>query len=357
VSMCSSAPAHRHSIFCIIPPHMLRQIARNGDARQRELALETLAHDSTNRSNREVANFAEHMTFRRPPVLRSHQANRHVYDVHHQTTLPGTIVRSEGQQPVADTAVNDVYDNLGHTFDFYLQKYGRVSVNNAGMALNATVHYSNGYDNAFWNGGQMVFGDGHVFHDLTKPIDITGHELTHGVTQYESGLAYHDQPGALNESMSDVFGIMIKQFALNLTADQSDWLIGDGVLPFAGQALRSMKAPGTAYDNKLLGKDPQPADMAHYLQTAQDNGGVHLNSGIPNRAFYLAAVAIGGYAWEKAGQVWYDTQRDVALKNMAQTVTFKSFAELTEKNAASRYGDTSPERKAVAGAWSEVGVI
>jgi Zn-dependent metalloprotease len=99
-----------------------------------------------------------------------------------------------------------------------------------------------------------------------------------------------------------VFGSLIKQYVLKQTADKADWLIGEGLLTFKGQALRSMKAPGTAYDNDLLGKDPQPADMKHSVRTAQDKGGVHINSGIPNRAFYLVATAIGGHAWEKAGR-------------------------------------------------------
>jgi Zn-dependent metalloprotease len=114
-----------------------------------------------------------------------------------------------------------------------------------------------------------------------------------------------------------------------------------------------MKAPGTAYDNKVLGKDPQPADMQHYIHTAQDNGGVHINSGIPNRAFYLVATTLGGNAWVKAGQIWYDTIRDKSLRS---TATFAGFAGRTVANAKRRYGATSTEQKAVADAWNKVGV-
>jgi Zn-dependent metalloprotease len=113
----------------------------------------------------------------------------------------------------------------------------------------------------------------------------------------------------LNESVSDVFGSLVKQYSLKQTASEADWLIGAGLLTFKDQALRSMKAPGTAYNNNVLGKDPQPADMQHYVHTAQDNGGVHINSGIPNHAFFLVATALGGNAWVKAGQIWYDTIR------------------------------------------------
>ena len=352
-------PGLRHSIFCMIPPHVLREIARNGNAQQRQFALDTLALDTTHRSHRAIMNFAQQAAAVGPVIISAPHVHRNVYNENHGTTLPGALARAEGQPPVADASVNEAYDGLGHTFDFYLNIYHRNSINNAGMTMNASVHYATGYNNAFWNGSQMLFGDGdgHIFNSFTKPLDVIGHELTHGVTQYESGLAYHDQPGALNESMSDVFGIMIKQYVLNQTSAQADWMIGDGLLTFPGQALRSMKAPGTAYNNPIMGKDPQPADMTHFVHTSQDNGGVHINSGIPNHAFYLAAMAMGGHSWEKAGQVWYDTQRDVALKNISQTVSFKGFANLTVAHAASRYGATSAERNAVFNAWHTVHVL
>lgn len=114
-----------------------------------------------------------------------------------------------------------------------------------------------------------------------------------------------------------------------------------------------MKAPGTAYDNNLMGKDPQPADMAHYVPTAQDNGGVHTNSGIPNRAFFLVATALGGNAWEKAGQIRYDTIRD---KSLNPSASFAAFAGRTVANAGHRYGSNSVEQKAVSDAWNQVGI-
>ena len=171
------------------------------------------------------------------------------------------------------------------------------------------MHYGRGYDNAFWDGTQMVFGDGDgtVFNRFTIAVDVIGHELTHGVTEHTAALVYQGQSGALNESISDVFGSLVKQQALGQDAAAADWLIGAGLFTaqVKGVALRSMKAPGTAYDDPQLGKDPQPATMADYVETTDDNGGVHLNSGIPNHAFYLAATAIGGHAWEvrRAGLV------------------------------------------------------
>ncbi|MDE2004304.1 MAG: M4 family metallopeptidase, partial [Betaproteobacteria bacterium] len=207
----------------------------------------------------------------------------------------------------------------------------------------------------FWDGRQMVFGDGDgdLFNRFTISLDVIGHELTHGVTGDEAKLVYLGQAGALNESISDVFGSLVKQRAQKQTAAQADWLIGAGLFTskVSGVALRSMKAPGTAFDDPVLGRDEQPATMAGYVHTTTDNGGVHTNSGIPNHAFYVAAMAFGGYAWEKAGRIWYETLRDRRLK---QTSTFRQFAVLTAQNASQLFG--APGRKIVAAAWKEVGV-
>jgi Zn-dependent metalloprotease len=352
-------PNHRHSIFCILPPHILNEIAKNGTPQQRESALQTLGMDHSIRANRLTFSLlgglqGPHVDAASPAVP---QKQRSIYDAHHAESLPGSLVRSEGQAAVADKSVNQAYDGLGDTFDFYLNAYQRNSIDNKGLPLKASVHYGKNYDNAFWNGQQMVFGDGDnkIFTDFTNCLDVIGHELTHGVTGSEANLTYQGQPGALNESISDVFGCLVKQKKLNQTAAQADWLIGAGLLAkgIHGVALRSMKAPGTAYDDPVLGKDPQPATMAGYVQTAQDNGGVHLNSGIPNHAFFLVASAIGGNAWEKAGQIWYDTLLDPRLKPSAN---FAAFANLTSLNAGRRYGSNSSERKAVIDGWHQVGV-
>lgn len=345
---------HRHSIFCILPPHVLREIARNGNAAQRNAALNALALDGTLRTQRLTVTLtaaaAVPAAVAAPP-----QAHRTIYTANHSQSLPGTLVRSEGQAAVSDVSANEAYDGLGHTFSFYLDSYQRNSIDDHGLPLVATVHYDKNYDNAFWNGQQMVFGDGdgQIFNRFSESLDVIGHELTHGVTGSEANLTYLNQSGALNESVSDVFGSLVKQYALKQTANEADWLIGAGLLTFQGQALRSMKAPGTAYDNNLLGKDPQPADMAHYVHSAEDNGGVHINSGIPNHAFYLLATALGGNACVKAGQIWYDTIRDKSLK---RTASFSAFAGRTIANAGHRYGTNSTERKAVMDAWHKVGV-
>jgi Zn-dependent metalloprotease len=174
------------------------------------------------------------------------------------------------------------------------------------------------------------------------------------VTETEASLIYYEQSGALNESLSDIFGSLVKQYHLGQTADQADWIIGEGLLTSAinGKGLRSMSAPGTAYDDPLLGKDPQPAQMSDFIKTKEDNGGVHLNSGIPNRAFYLAATALGGYAWEKAGYAWYDTVCDRALP---QNADFATFAKLTIAHGEKRSGKETAQ--AIEQAWKTTGVL
>jgi len=338
---------------------VLRQIALNGTPQQRAGALQTLATDQTFRALRAAQSLPTAPARRRPsPLAAEGQKQRTIFDAHTTQNLPGDVVRTEGSPPSADVAVNEAYDGLGATFDLYWEVYERNSIDDEGLPLNATVHFGQNYDNAFWNGERMVFGDGDgdLFNRFTIAIDVIGHELTHGVTQDEAQLIYFFQPGALNESVSDVFGSLVKQHTLNQTADQADWLIGAGLLTanVNGVALRSMKAPGTAYDDPVLGKDPQPAHMRDFVFTFQDNGGVHINSGIPNHAFYLAATNIGGFAWEKAGRIWYETLRDPQLR---PNWGFLRFARLTIAVAGRLFGDGSAEQEAVRDAWNQVGIV
>ncbi|MCW2826148.1 MAG: peptidase family protein, partial [Aeromicrobium sp.] len=239
----------------------------------------------------------------------------------------------------------------------FAQAFDRASIDGAGLPLHATVHYGQRYDNAFWDGDRMVFGDGdgEVFGRFTSSLSVIGHELAHGVTQYTADLVYEGQSGALNESVSDVFGALVEQHALGQSAAAASWLIGEGLFTdqVEGNALRSMREPGTAYDDDVLGRDPQPAHMDDYVQTRADNGGVHLNSGIPNKAFCLVATAIGGKAWETPGRIWYDTLLDGVLSPDA---TFAEFAAATAATATRLYGDPSPQHRAVLDAWSTVGV-
>jgi Zn-dependent metalloprotease len=341
-----------HPLSCIMPPHILRAIAERGTPEQRAWAVQVLAVSERMRGRRELLGDMATAT-----ALAAQGRQRTVYDARGGSQLPGTPVRGEGDKPIKDAAVNEAYDGSGATWDLYHDVYDRNSIDDRGMPLVSTVHYRVAFDNAFWDGSQMVYGDGDgkIFQRFTKAVDVIGHELTHGVTQYEAGLAYADQPGALNESFSDVFGALVKQRSLGQSVEQADWLIGAGLFTAVvhGTALRSMAAPGTAYDDPVIGKDPQPADMAHYVETSDDNGGVHINSGIPNRAFYLAATTIGGNAWENVGRVWYVTLRD----RLRPQSDFNAAAGFTIAVAQELFGTRSAVVSAVRTAWKKVGVL
>ncbi|MCI9889602.1 M4 family metallopeptidase [Micrococcales bacterium 31B] len=294
----------------------------------------------------------------RPSATPAGSLDRTIYDAKNGEDLPGDEVRAEGDGALDDTAANQAYDGLGDTYALFNDVYGWSSMDDKNLPLLATVHYSRDYDNAFWNGTQMVFGDGdgQIFTVFTSSLSVIGHELAHGFTQYTTNLEYQGQAGALNESISDVFGVMVEQYAAKQSADEATWLVGAELLAegVKGVALRSMKAPGTAYDDPNLGKDPQPADMEHYVDTTEDNGGVHINSGIPNRAFYLAATGIGGNSWEGAGKVWFTT---CTSGSVPETATFEQFAEATVAAAVTLYGEDATETAAVRDAWVTVGVL
>jgi len=343
-------------VCTVVPPYLLQRLAQAPErpgawtsVPVSASAANTLEHDTDLRRQRRAS---------LPKVAtRTAGLTRAVSDAETSRTLPGRLVRAEGAPASGDAAADEAYDGLGATYALYDQAYQRSSLDGAGLRLDATVHYGQQYDNAFWDGQRMVFGDGdgEVFTRFTVSVSVIGHELAHGVTQFTAGLTYSGQSGALNESMSDVFGVLVEQHAATQSADQASWLVGEGLfLPAVqGRALRDMAAPGTAYDDDVLGKDPQPATMAGYVQTTEDNGGVHLNSGIPNHAFHLAAVALGGYAWERAGQVWFDVLTGGTLK---PDVDFAGFAAATVAAAGRRYGGGSDVQTAVRTAWSDVGV-
>jgi Zn-dependent metalloprotease len=253
--------------------------------------------------------------------------------------------------------VDEAYDGLGATFAFLLEAYGRSSLDDAGHPLDATVHFGRDYDNAFWDGERMVFGDGdgELFLRFTVSLSVIAHELTHGVTQFTANLTYQGQSGALNESIADVMGALVEQYDRGQSAAEASWLIGAELFgpSVQGRALRSLAHPGTAYDDDLLGRDPQPGHLDDYIETDEDDGGVHLNSGIPNRAFYLAATELGGKAWERAGQVWYDVLTGGELRADAD---FAEFAVATVRAAQRRFAGSPQVPDAVRAGWEGVGV-
>ncbi|SLM62133.1 MULTISPECIES: M4 family metallopeptidase [Dickeya] len=332
----------------IIPPYILHRIINNGSDEERRCAQQTLMHVQSL-----MVTAVTH------PVSHEERADtqvlREIYDAAHQQTLPGSVIRKEGQSGNGDTAADEAYNALAVVHDFFWKVFGRNSLDNKGLPLLASVHYGKNYQNAFWDGKQMVFGDGDgkIFNRFTLSLDVIAHEMSHGVIESESNLLYFRQSGALSESLADVFGSMIKQYHRNQKVQQADWIIGEGLLSddIDGKGLRSLARPGTAYDDLLLGTDPQPAHMRDFVNTREDNGGVHLNSGIPNRAFYLTAIALGGYAWEKAGQIWYDAICD---KELPQNADFSIFARFTVEHAKKRFNAAVAE--AVMRSWHQVGI-
>jgi Zn-dependent metalloprotease len=339
----------------IIPPHIVRKLAESADPIVRARALQSLAMSARIRGRRDV------LSALALPSRGNQGLHRTIFDAGNSTSLPGNQVRDEGQAKTGEPAADEAYDGLGATYDLYEQAFGRNSLDDRGMRLIASVHYSQNFDNAEFDGQQMLFGDGdgQYFNRFTVAIDVIGHELTHGVTQYTAGLDYNDQSGALNESFSDVFGSLVKQHDKGQDAASADWLIGLGIFttrvqsgdPARGAALRSMLHPGTGYNDPVFGKDPQPDHFRGYVHTQDDNGGVHLNSGIPNRAFALTAVAIGGNAWEDAGKIWYKT-----LLRLHPTAQFQDCADATYQVAGELFGSGASQQQAVLDAWSQVGI-
>ncbi|UMB69322.1 M4 family metallopeptidase [Mycobacterium paraterrae] len=345
----------RKPLNCILSPDLLVSVARDAAPEDLQAILSTIEYDHSFRQSR--AEVAARQTGVSQAALAAVPAggapHRMIYDQNNSSDrVAGTLARSEGDPPVADASVNAAYDNFGSTYQFYWDVFARDSIDGQGMTISGLVHFGSKYDNAFWDGQSQMFfgdGDGRLLTDTTKGLDVIGHELTHGVTQHTANLVYSGQSGALNESISDVFGSLIKQYHLNQTAAQADWLIGaDIVGSLLKPSLRSMKAPGTANPH-----DNQPADMDHYVQTTSDNGGVHINSGIPNRAFYVVASKLGGPAWKTAGTIWYDALTNPRLQPNA---TFAAFAAVTLNQARIRYGATSAEADAVSAGWDDVKV-
>jgi Zn-dependent metalloprotease len=351
-----------HGLHCVLPPIVLENIARKGDDQQREWATRALSQDHSIRLARvqnSLAGVGAAGRDRADALVGAvaPKPARVISDAHGTEDVRGPIVRREGDGPTGELATDQAYDGLGDTYNFWLETYGRNSIDNAGMPLRGVVHFGDSYPNAFWDGQRMVFGDGdgQVLGVMTGSLDVIGHELGHGVTEKEAGLKYWGQSGAMNESLSDVWGSLVKQYKLRQDAASADWLIGADVWTptISGDALRSLKAPGSAYDDPLVGKDPQPGHMDQYVETIQDNGGVHLNSGIPNHAFYLAATEIGGFAWEVAGRIWYEALQQPALTPDAD---FVAFARLTVAAAQRLFGRDSAPMQAVSAAWENVGV-
>jgi Zn-dependent metalloprotease len=357
---------HFNPIHCIIPPYMFTRLMESSNKKIADLAVNSNFRSFRFRSDRiffHKASLQEKSILGLIPKQPGKETcQMEVYDCQHKTDFAGAVLLwdTKHNQKINSVAGKNVIKGGKASWDFYWQLFGRNSIDNKGLLIKQYVHYDKGMDNAYWDGRRMVYGDGDgvVFSSFTSDIDIIGHELTHGVTENEANLDYENQPGAMNESFSDIFGIMIKQRFNNQDVKKSNWLIGERVMIGPKYALRSLKAPGTAYLNHPeLGDDPQPATMDKY-QNLPDNpsgdwGGVHINSGIPNFAFYIAAYNMGGYSWEKAGRIWYSVLTDISLARNANFVEVKN---LTIVHAEKIFGINSNEVKAVKQGWLEAKV-
>lgn len=357
--------SHGSSCACCfaLPPYMTDHLRRHARDRRVRESLARMHEDS--QQQRIVRKAALSMRRRAPGATPEPKLDRRIYDCEKTTDLLKRLARKEGGRKTQDIAVTEAYDYSGMVFRFFETVYKRASIDNENLPLVSSVHYQEqddvGYDNAFWNGRQMVYGDGDgvLFNRFTIARDVVGHELAHGITQYEAALKYERQSGALNEHFSDVFGVLARQWAdKDGDPKSADWSIGNKLFKPARlrkMSLRNMKAPGTAYDDPELGRDPQPAHMKDYKDLPNtdlgDWGGVHVNSGIPNHAFYRAAVAIGKPAWEIAGKIWYIALCD----RLRDNANFAKCAYETISVARDFYDGATAQK--VQTAWMEVGVL
>jgi Zn-dependent metalloprotease len=335
---------------CFLPPHILDKMTEAADADTRRIGTENKEVAAAARATRTVYRLMPGMAAIPSPTDRK---NRLVYDMENRRSpLPGVLRRSEEDRtPHTDPAVNEAFDYAGATYDFYQKILKRNSLDNRGMTLISSVHLGVRVNNAFWNGEQMLYGDGdgRLFDRFTKAIDVVAHELTHGVVQFTANLEYQGESGALNESFADVFSAITKQWKREQDVKQADWLLGDALMrPGSGVASIRTFTEKKAYENHPeLGTDPQPKHMRDKYIGDDDDGGVHINSGIPNHAFYLAARKIGGYTWTKLGPIWY-----AALLALNEFSDFKEAAAKTVTAA----GEGTIEQAAIRDAWAEVGI-
>jgi Zn-dependent metalloprotease len=349
----NTTAANEASFCSFIPPYVLDHLVQSSDAKIRQIAVDAIANAAAARAIRSTLAMMPGFAAIPSPTARRH---RLVYDAKNGgfNDLPGQLMRGERDPRTDDIAVNEAHSYAGSTYNFYKRIFGRNSLDNNGMTMISSVHLGRRLNNAFWTGEQMCYGDGdgQIFIRFTKSVDVVGHELTHGVISHTCNLVYSKEPGALNEHFADVFGSLVKQWRKRQTARRADWLIGGEIMgpDTTAKSLRTFKAEKAYENDPLLGTDPQPKHLKNKYNGTGDNGGVHINSGIPNHAFYLAAMEIGGKAWERTGRIWYKTM--LKLTNMSQ---FDDMVESSTESAATLYGHNSREHKAVMKAWKSVG--
>jgi Zn-dependent metalloprotease len=293
--------------------------------------------------------------------------SRKVYSANNGTTLPGSLLWSEGGTQTSDTTAQAAYNYAGNVYDYYKNVHARDSYDNAGATIISSVHYSTSYNNAFWNGSQMVYGDGDgsQFTPLSKALDVDAHELTHAVTERTANLTYSNEPGALNEATSDILGNSCEAYSKNGgTPNSNTWMVGEDIYTpgTSGDALRYMNNPtADGYS-----KDYYP----ERITGTSDNGGVHGNSGIANLAYYLmvmggthprsktsvvvpALSSTSSTSLDMAQRIWY---RALTVY-MTSSTNFQGARNATAQAAADLYGGTAGAAyNSVQKAWDCVAV-
>jgi Zn-dependent metalloprotease len=349
--------ATRYGCVCFaLPQKLLKHLGTKSDSVHRELLEAQIDHSSRLRAQRAVQS-----RDRPAPRPGKQPLHRQVFDAQGRTFLPGMLLRDEDDPPSGDQQANQAYDNLGIAMQFYKDVLGRDSVNGRGMRIDASVHYGFRFANAMWTGEQMIVGDGdgQFVTGLARSLGIIAHEFSHGITQHivKGGLgvvhvagrppALKGEAGALNESFSDVFASMIKQWHAGQQVEEADWLLGEDILaPHAGQAIRSLKDPGNT--RLTWSGDDQIKSYRRYRPTDE----THKASGIANHAFYLAATRLGGKAWETLGAVWFK-----GFDRLRARATFLDAAHATVNVAAALHGKGSASHEAVKAAWRTVKVL
>jgi Zn-dependent metalloprotease len=339
---------------CIVPADVLKRFAGDTTLPQdlRSSLDDTLRVDLEFRNLRRQANrltqvarlaiVAPARQLMGPPTVS-------VFTCDHSQSLPGTQIPDPDGS--SDATAKNVFKETTLVANFYKEVFNRDSVDNANMALLSSIHYGKNYNNAFWNGSQMTYGDGDgkIFVDFSKANDVIGHELTHGVTQYSLQLNYSGDAGGLNESISDCFGSMFRQWQANQTAGTADWLIGaDIVGPAAKErgltCLRDMANP--AADHCLA---PQPTSYSQ-ITPGMDP---HYSSGPPNLAFCTACKIAGGESWKGVGKVWYEV---LTQSGPHPNMVMKDFANRTRNTSAHLFPGNTTLQNAVDQGWRHVGL-
>ena len=353
--------SHHPALCSFVPPHILEALAAR-DAQEsaepgpsQRTAVVTRQLVAERQRNRLATVAVAPLAAAAAAAPAAGQANREIYDAENMFGFDHKLVRKEGDGPTGAENVDLSYDYAGAARTFLKDVLGRNGADDLGMTLNVNVNYGSLFNNAFWDGIRLTMGngDGVIFSDFSASPDVVGHELGHGVVQFTANLDYFSQSGALNESFADVLGTLTEQHLRGEDFDSANWLIGDEIMApgLYGEALRSMAHPGTAYNNSVLGQDPQPDHMSKYYAGPDDNQGVHINSGIPNRAFYLACAEIGTRA---AGKIWY-----AGLLNLWPTAVFTDAAAALAAQARILARDGEVPRNSaqiVRSAWRSVGV-